>query len=170
MATFTNYLQGNEDTEITATDSLQFANGSFDGKITIGEYNDSTHVKTDDDADKSSGNTPNNNNYTDASLPIADGDCALNINFSHTSSVETEDTSFYAYDGTTKTDAPDNTTVYAAEGGDGTWTNAEGSGSALSLDDHGTPATSHDFYIAISASPDTVGSKTLAYDFKLTYF
>ena len=172
MATFTHYLQGTSDTEITSTDTLQFAGGSFDGKITVGDYNDSTHVKADDDSDKSSGNTPNNNNYNDASLPIADGDCALKINFSHSSSVQTESAIFYAYDGSTTTDAPTDTTFYAAEGADdSSWTNAEGSGSALTLADNSSAATSHDFYIAVSASPDSVGEKTgNMYRMELTYF
>lgn len=170
MASFTHYLQGTTDTEITSSDTLQFADGSFDGRIQVGNYNSSTHVKDDTDSDKSSGNTPNNNNYNDATLPIADGDCALSINFSHTESVETTSAIFYAYDGADTTVAPPDTTVYAAEGGDGSWTNAEGSGSALSLADHTSASTSHDFFIALTASPDNVGSKSLKYRLELTYF
>ncbi len=162
MATFTHYLQGSTDTTITSTDRLQFAGGTFDSAITVGEYNDSTHVKDDTDSDKSSGNSPNNNKYgTISSWPISTGDCALKINFSHSSSVETQNAIFYAYDGSDTTAGPSNVTFYAAEGGvSSSWTNAEGSGSALALADNTSAATSHDFYLAVSASPDTVGTKT----------
>ncbi len=171
MATFTHSLQGSTDTTIGTTDKLQFAGGTFDSKITVGNYNSSTHVEDDTSSDKSSGNSPNNNNYNDASLPIADGDCALKINFSHTSSVQTESAKIYAYDGSDTSTAPSNTTVYMAEGADdSTWTNAEGSGSALGLADNTSAATSHDFFVAVTASPDTVGSKSLAYQIELTYF
>ena len=50
--------------------------------------------------------------------------------------------------------------VYLAEQGDTTWVKAHGSGNALSLNDQTTPATSHDFYVAISASPTSVGVKS----------
>ena len=170
MATFTHYLQGTTDTEITDVDTLQFAGGTFDSKITVGEYNTSTHVKDDTDSDKSSGNTPNNNNYNDDTLPYSDGDCALKINFSDESSVSTESAIFYAYDGADTATAPPDTTVYACESGDDNWTNAEGSGNALALADRTTADTSHDFFIGISASPDNVNLKTGKYRMELTYY
>ena len=90
---------------------------------------------------------------------IATGDCPLKINFSHASSVVTTDHIFYAYDGSTTTDVPTDVTFYAAEQGDATWTNAEGSAAAVTITDDLT-GTSHDYYILISASPDSVGEKT----------
>lgn len=181
MATFTHYLQGTSDTTIAATDTLQFAAGTFDSKITVDNYQDSTHVETDASADKSSGNTPNNVKYissTQADIgagtvdlsTLNDSDATLKINFSDASSVQTESAIFYAYDGTTTTNAPVGMTVQAAEIGDSSWTNAEGSASAVALADHTTGATSHDFFIAISAKPDSVGEKTGAYRIELTYF
>lgn len=170
MASFNHFLQGTTDTEITSTDILQFAAGTFDSKITVGDYNSSTHVKTDTGSDKSSGNSPNNNDYDTASLPLADGDCALKINFTHTESVAVENAVFYVYDGADTTAAPPDTTVYACEGGDDTWTNAEGSGSSLGLADHTTAATSHDYFIGITVSPDNVGQKAPEYRMELTYY
>ena len=180
MATFTHNLQGTTDTEISSTDVLQFAGGSFDGKITVDSYNDSTHVKTDDDTDKSSGNSPVTNKYissTEVSIDGAtaqdlntasEGECSLAINFSDASSVTTENAIFYAYDGTTTTTAPVDMTVQAAEQGDSTWTECGGSGSALTLSDQAA-ATSHDFYVLVSAKPDSVGEKTGKYRIELTY-
>ncbi|QDP67650.1 MAG: hypothetical protein Tp172MES00d2C118482111_44 [Prokaryotic dsDNA virus sp.] len=178
MATFTFTLQGSSGTTIDASDTLQFAGaGGFDSKVTVGEYNDTTHVKTSGSADKSSGNTPNNNKFisqtggtsgdsqadwgdgTEDIDAILDAECALLINFSDASSVSTESAIFYAYDGTTTTTGPTGVTFVAAESGDTNFTGAEGSGSALSLADQGA-STSHDFYIVVSASPDSVGLKS----------
>ena len=65
----------------------------------------------------------------------------------------------YAYDGSTTTSAPTGVTFYAFEQGDSAWTNAEGSASAVSVNDD-TASTSHDYYFGISASPESVGEKT----------
>lgn len=177
MATFTWALQGSTPTTVEATDIVQFAgSGGFDSKITVGEYNDTTHVKSSVGANDSSANTPNNVKFisqsggtggdsqadwgdgTEDLDAILDAECTLEINFSDASSVATESAIFYAYDGTTTTNGPTGVTFVAAEGGDTNFTAAEGSGSAVSLTDQAA-ATSHDFYIACSASPDSVGLK-----------
>lgn len=170
MATYTWTLQGSSPTTIGA-DILQFAGGTFDSAITVGEYNDSTHVEDEStSADNSSGNTPNNNKYISSSegdwgdgaeslSNILDAECALKINFAHGTEVAVSGHTLYAYDGSTTTNGPTGVTLQAAESGDANWTNAEGSGSALSLADSGS-STSHDFYIAVSASPESVGEKT----------
>lgn len=188
MATFTFYLQGISDTEIEATDKLQFAAaGGFDSKVTVGEYNDTCHVKSSGSANDSSGNTPNNVKFisqsgggggdsqadwgdgTEDLDAITDAECTLKINFADASAVATESAIFYAYNGATTTVAPTDITFVAAESGDTNWTAAEGSGSALSLDDQ-TASTSHDFYIAVSASPDAVGLKdSFTLRIELTY-
>lgn len=178
MATFTWELQGSTPTTIAATDRVQFAGaGGFDSKITVGEYNDTTHVKTSGDADKSSGNTPKNNKFIsqsggtggDSQVDIGsgtvdldtlvNGDAALKINFSDAASVAITNAIFYAYDGVTTTAVPTGVTFVAAEVGDTNWTAAEGSGAALTLTDQAA-ATSHDYYIAMSVSPDSVGLKS----------
>ena len=182
MAEFTWELQGETDTTIADKDKLQFAAGTFDSKIKVDEYNDSTHVKADDDSDKSSGNSPVNNKYvseTEVSVDggtakaldtITDSECALKVNFAHGSDVEVENAIFYAYDGTSTTDAPDGITFQAAESGDDTWTNAEGSASALALDDKTTAGQLHDYFIGASARPTSVGEKTGKMRMELTYF
>jgi hypothetical protein len=170
MATYTWYLQGSSPTTIEATDIIQFAGGTFDSAITVGEYNSSTHVESSVGADDSSGNTPNNNKYvasgtgdwgdgTESLSNITNAECTLKINFSDGASVTTTGHIFYAYDGTTTTAVPTGVTFQAAESGDAAWTNAEGSAAALTITDD-TASTSHDYYILISASPESVGEKT----------
>lgn len=177
MATYTWTLQGSTPTTIDATDIIQFAGGTFDSAITVGEYNDSTHVETSIGGDKSASNTPNNNKFisqsgggggdsqadwgdgTEDIDAITDGECALKINFAHSPAVSVTNHILYAYDGSTPADPPTGVTFVAAESGDANFTAAEGSGSALSVGDSGS-AESHDFYFLISASPDSVGEKT----------
>lgn len=176
MATYTWTLQGTSPTTLGATDTLQFAGGTFDSSIAVGSYNGSTHVKASGGTDSSSGNTPNNVKFISASggtggdsqADWGDGtedldamltsEATLKINFSDASSVAVTSHTFYAYDGTTTTAVPTGVTFYAAEQGDTNWTNAEGSAAALSIADS-SAATSHDFYIAVSASPESVGLK-----------
>ena len=63
MATFTWVLQGTSPTTIEATDIVQFAGATFDSAITVGSYNDSTHVESSVGANDSSGNTPKNSKF-----------------------------------------------------------------------------------------------------------
>jgi hypothetical protein len=188
MATYTWVLQGSTPTTIEATDIIQFAgSGGFDDPITVGEYNDTTHVESSVGANDSSGNTPNNNKFISASGgtggdseadwgdgtedidQITDAECALELNFAHGSAVAVSSHIFYAYDGSTTTEVPTGITFYCAESGDANFTNAEGSGAALSIADSGS-ATSHDFYIMLTASPESVGEKTdFAVRSELTY-
>lgn len=171
MAIFTWTLQGTSPTTIEATDIIQFAGATFDSAITVGSYNDSTHVESSVGADDSSGNTPHNTKYvasgtlslnggaTSNVVDLTTGNCPLKINFADGSSVTTTGNILYAYDGSTTTSAPTGVTFYAFEQGDSAWTNAEGSASAVSVNDD-TASTSHDYYFGISASPESVGEKT----------
>jgi len=187
MATFTWYLQGTSTTTIEATDLIQFAGGTFGSAITVNAYNSSTHVESAGAADDSSANTPKNNKFIsqsggtggDSQVDVGAGtvdidsvtqaNCALKINFAHGSSVAVSGWTFYAYDGTTPATAPANIDVRAAEYQEANFTQAEGSGSPVSLADGGA-ATSHDRYIMVSASPLTVGLKTaFAFRTELTY-
>jgi len=171
MATYTWYLQGTSPTTIEATDIIQFAAATFGSAITVGSYNDTTHVESSVGANDSSANTPHNNKYLTGSTVSLNGGgstnvadattaaCALKINFSDAASVTTTNHILYAYDGTTTTAVPTAVTFYAAEQGDAAWTNAEGSAAAVTVNDD-TAGTSHDYYFLISASPESVGLKT----------
>jgi len=189
MATFTWYLQGSSATEIEDTDKLQFANGTFDGKITVDEYNDSTHVKTSIGGDKSASNTPVNVKFISASGggggasqadwgdgtedldAITTAEATLKITFSDASEVAVEDAIYFAYKtGEATTVGPDDVDFECAEVGDTNFTVAEGSGNALELADQATPATSHHYYIAVSCSPTAVGTKSFKQRIELTYY
>ncbi|MFA5768356.1 MAG: hypothetical protein WC871_02310 [Bacteroidales bacterium] len=177
MATYTWVLQGTSPTTIDATDLVQFAGATFDSAITVSSYNDSTHVESSVGANDSDGNTPNNVKFISATGgtggdsqadwgdgtedldAITDAECTLKITFAHTSAVAVSSHIFYAYDGSTTTEVPTGVTFYAAEQADANWTNAEGSAAALTVTDSAS-AESHDFYIAVSASPESVGDKT----------
>lgn len=170
MATYIWYLQGTTPTTIEATDIIQFAGGTFGSSIVVSSFNDSTHVESSVGADDSSANTPKNSKYissgnvdigggSTALSGITTANCPLKINFSDAASVAVSGHIFYAYDGSTTTAVPTGVTFYAAEQGDAAWTNAEGSAAALGITDQ-VAGTSHDFFILISASPESVGLKT----------
>lgn len=164
-------LQGTSDTTIEATDFLAFSDGTFGNPVAVSSYNGGTHVRSSGGADDSSANTPNNVKYvasgtadwgdgTEALANMLDSEATLEITIAYDSNITVTDISMYAYDGTTTTNAPSGMTVQMAEVGDSAWTQAHGSGSALSIADSSTPATSHDFYVAVSASPTSVGVKS----------
>lgn len=177
MATYTWTLQGTSPTTIDATDLVQFAGATFDSAITVGQYNASTHVESSVGANDSSGNTPKNNKFIsqtggtggDSQVDVGSGtvdldsvstaNSALKINFSHGSSVTTTGHIFYADDGATTTAVPTGVDFRAAEQGDANFTEAEGSAAGVTITDD-TTATSHDYYIVLSASPTSVGEKT----------
>lgn len=177
MATFVWTLQGTTPTTIDATDKVQFAGATFDSAITVGAYQATTHVKSSGGANDSSANTPKNSKFISQTggtagasqvdigggtvdlATITTANCPLKINFSHGSSVVTSGAIFYAYDGTTTTAVPTEVTFQAAEQGDANWTNAEGSAAGVTITDD-TTATSHDYFLLISASPEAVGLKS----------
>lgn len=160
---------------IDATDKLGMYGTNFDDPINTGEYQDSSHVENASHEEQCTVNHLHNVKYVGASnmsldgggsealSNLAQGEATLKITFSHGSSVVTTDTTFWADDGAVEANGPTNVTFYAAEQGDSSWTNAEGSGSAVAVDDD-TTATDHYYYIACSCSPDTVGAKT---DFRI---
>lgn len=114
-------------------------------------------------------------------------ECTLQIVFTDASSVQVTNARFYAYDGTTVTTEAVGVDVVAFENGASatTWTvinddtvagalttgsiGGDNAGERLGLQDSST-ATSHTYYIAVSASPESVGGKT-SFDFgiALTY-
>jgi hypothetical protein len=163
-------LQGATPTTIEATDSLAFSDGTFGNPITVSAFNGGTHVRSSGGVDDSSANTPVNNKYvasgtadwgdgTEALENITDAECALKLTIAYDTNITVTDITMYGYDGTTTTDAPVGLDLYLAEQGDAAWTNADGSAAALTITDSSTPAKSHDFYVAVSASPSSVGVK-----------
>lgn len=174
MATFTWTGQGTDaavtNTTLGATDKLGLYGSAFGDAVTVGSYQDSTHIENSGGTQQCTTHINNNKYIASGSIQINGGgtetlngtnlattECTLKINFSHGSSVITSSATFWAYDGSTQSAVPTNITFQCAEQADTAWTNAEGSGAAMTLDDN-TTATSHDFYLAISASPEAVGN------------
>lgn len=116
----------------------------------------------------------------------------LNINFNHTTPVKVQNAKLYAYDRVNKNNDPSGVTLYAAEiihptitqtlngSGDSAWINVHGSGSILSLvnspgvsgispSGSNTTQTNHDWYVALSATPTSVGAKEFALWMELEY-
>jgi hypothetical protein len=187
MATFVFTLQGSTPTTIDAGDYIQFAGATFGSAITVGSYNDSTHVESSVGANDSSANTPNNVKFisqtggtagdsqadwgdgTEDIDAITNAEATLKLNFAHGSAVVVTGWKIYAYDGTTPATAPSNIDVRMAEVGEIIFTEAEGSGAPVNLAD-GSSNTTFDRYVLISCSPATVGLKTaFAFRTELTY-
>ena len=162
-----------------------FGAAGLGAALQSGSYNDKT-IGINGAATQASGNF--NNMKLVASTPEQsgsyDGGATVNITgvpgrsgcikvqFHNDSSVQTQNTKFFAWDGGgTTTNAPSGVTVFAYEEADTTWTNIGVTGltSALVLNDQGT-ATLHDFYLGISAKPTAIGTKNFSFKFQLEYF
>jgi len=116
---------------------------------------------------------------------IPNADATLNVRFTHGSAVQVQNAELRIYDRTTITVGASGVTTKVAEiihtspsdavlgSGDLSWITASGdtvpvplvqSPGISGIAGHGssvTPATRHDWYVAISARPDSIGSKTL---------
>jgi len=165
------YLQGVTPTELEDGDFLAFTDGTFGNPITVDGYNDGTHVRGSGGADDSTANTPNNVKYvasgtgdwgdgTEDMADILEAECTLHIDITYDTNITVTDITMYAYDGTTPATGPVAIKVYMAELADAAWTEVDGSGTALSITDSDTPATTHDFYVSVSLAPESVGVKS----------
>jgi hypothetical protein len=185
MATFTwtgqTTTSPTNDLEIAADDIIGFYGATWDTAIEVGEYQTTTHVEDDENAHQCTVAHLSNTKYLGAALVDINGggsedvaniltsECALKINFADAASVTTTACTFWADDGATGTAVPTDITFYALEQGDAAWTNAEGSAAALTINDD-EASTSHDYYIAISASPEAVGDlEAFRLQIQLTY-
>ncbi len=116
----------------------------------------------------------------------------LNIRFTHSSAVQTQNAKIYGYDRSSKNNNPSGVTLQAAEiihpnttqlpigSGSTSWANIKGSGTTLSLvgspgvsglspNGTGTSAAQHDWFLALSASPSSIGAKEFALWMELEY-
>lgn len=174
------------------------SNTDLDEPITVGTWNSGAHLGTDDpgtdQCTKSGGsshapyvtyisNTQFDNGSGTQALNdtnLTANECSLRILFTDGSSVATSNGRFYTFDGTTVTNPAVDIEAYAFEQGVSAtaWTivndysnstGGDNSGERLPLTDQ-SAATEHTFYIAISARPESVGSKA-SFDFgvALTY-
>lgn len=160
--------------------------------ITVAAFQDETHIGNGDPGtDQCGANHLNNVKYLTSSTMSLNGagsediidanlaadECTLRLHFNHASAVAVTGAKFYCYDGTTTTTPATGVDVFGFERGvtDTAWTelnNTTGpvggnnTGERLDLADSGS-ATDHYWYIALSASPESVGAKT-AFDFGAT--
>lgn len=168
--------------------------GGLSTPITVGSWQDETHLGSGDPGTDQCGtnHVPNVKYVSGTQFDGGSGteslndtnlvatECTLRIEFTDASSVATSNARFYSFDGSTETNEAVGIEAYAFEQGVGasSWTQlnddsgnigGDNSGERLSLSDQ-TAGTEHYFYIAVSARPESVGSKT-QFDFgiALTY-
>lgn len=157
---------------------------TYAAKVTVAAYNVGMHLRTasgtDTDACASThmtgiqyvaAGTCKVNGGSTVDLDTVTAEQSVRITFTDgATSISTENATFYAYDGTTDATAPTGVTAQGAEQGDSTWTACGGSASAVTLTAQGA-ATSHVFYVIMSASPASVGEKTeFAWKITLDYY
>ncbi len=176
MATFTFTAQGTDtattNIALAATDKLGFYGANFGDAITVNQYQSSTHAESSTGTHLCTTHINNTKYLTGTTISINGGasatlsstvpattQCPLKINFSDAASVATSSATFWVDDGTTNTAGPVGVTAQAAEKWNTSWVNTAGSGTAVALANQAA-ATSHDFFILLSLSPTSVGTKT----------
>lgn len=168
--------------------------GGLTTPITVGNWQEETHLGDGDPGTDQCGSNhvPNVEYITGTQYDSGGGtetlndtnlvatECTMRVKFADASAVETSNGRFYAFDGSTTTNEAVGIEAHAFERGVSAtaWTEinddsgnvgGDNSGERLSLTDQGS-GTEHYFYIAVSARPESVGSKT-EFDFGigLTY-
>lgn len=169
--------------ESGVNDTLGFFGAAFGFSIQVGQFNNTCYVTTDNGS-ANHGQVPNlkylnaTGCYVASELvgtelrEVDNGEATLRIRLNTDTNVATQNTSLRVFDRTSINNNPSGVAVYAAEiikpqptvrgVGDSSWTQIYGSGSTLSLADQSTPSGVHTWYIAMTASPTTIGSKLFA--------
>jgi hypothetical protein len=193
MATFTFHSAGND---IGSSGVGFFGNAGFGSSVSVGAYQDSTYITNSNGT--IAGALLNNIKYSHPSSGIVNGigspsglnlqaitnsQASLNVRFSHTSAVATQNVKLRIYDRANINNAASGVTTKVAEiihptttnaldgSGSSSWQTPAGSGTVMNLvsspgmsglrpNGSGTIADRHDWYLALSASPDSIGSKT----------
>lgn len=193
MATFTFHSAGND---IGSSGVGFFGNAGFGSSVSVGAYQDSTYITNSNGT--IAGALLNNIKYSHPSSGIVNGigspsglnlqaitnsQASLNVRFSHTSAVATQNVKLRIYDRANINNAASGVTTKVAEiihptttnaldgSGSSSWQTPAGSGTVMDLvsspgmsglrpNGSGTIADRHDWYLALSASPDSIGSKT----------
>lgn len=169
-------------------DTLGFFGAGFGFSIRVGEYNNTNYV-TSDNGTTNYGQCPNLR-YANVSgayvasevvatelLQVDNSEATLRITLTTDSDVQTQNTSFRAFDRSNINNNPSGVTVYAAEinkpnpsfrgSGDTFWTQIYGSGSTLTLDNQLLASGTHLYHVGLTVSPTSIGAKTnLAFYFE----
>lgn len=198
MATLQFFAGQGTPTELVGGSGLGFYGSSFGSSVTVGSYGDTIYITNNTGSDQGpqadnfkyiASDNPGTgsgilNGSTQLDLRSVPNDVAtLNIRFSHTSSVQTQNGEVRFYNRTDTNVAPTDVTVKAAEiihpdptqtsngSGDIDWITPGGSAvvvdlidspgeSGLRPDGASTTSQIHDFFIVLSSSPDSIGSKS----------
>lgn len=186
MATTINWYGGDGVNQILpaesgANDTLGFFGANFGFSIKVGEYNNTCFVTTDNGS-TNHGQVPNLR-YANVSgayvaseltatelLEVDNSEATIRIRLVTDSAVQTQNASLRVFDRNNINNNPSGVTAYAAEikkqeptvrgSGDANWTQIYGSGSTLALEDHTDPLTTHTWWIAMTATPVSIGAKT----------
>lgn len=193
MATI-NFFSDTEQVENLNGSGLGFFGSSFGNSVDVGSYQDTTYITNG--AGTTQGPQVDNIKWTHpasgsvngaASLAltsIANRLSTLNIRFTHSTNVKTQNVKLRIYDRSNINNPASGVTTKVAElihpavsngpggSGDSAWNTPTGSSvimslvsspgmSGLSPNGPSTTQDRHDWYVAISASPDSIGSKTL---------
>lgn len=159
--------------------------GAYNGSTYITDSNGTIQGPVVDNVQWTHPNSGTVNGVTGYNLlDIGNYLATLNVRFNHSSAVRVQNTVAYIYDRSNKNNDPSGVTCKVAEiihpsltltgnlgSGDSSWLTAHGSGQTISLvgspglsglSPNGTSTTdmNHDWFLAISASPDSIGSKT----------
>lgn len=172
---------------------LAFMGASFGASVAVSAYQDTTWISNS--TGSTQGAQTNNVKYLNTAsgilnsassgvgiLSIPNYLSTLNIHFSHTSAVKTQNTKLYIYDRSSINNAPSGVICKVAEtihpstsqlvlgSGSAVWYTPTGSSYVSLAAAPGTSGTSvngpettefdHDWYVCLSASPSSVGSKT----------
>jgi len=185
MATFKLYFAASGEldhlAELASHQKIGFYGNEYGDTITVGTYQTSLHMINTDNSDYCKyGGGDGKGRAIDTLQYLTSDTCehfgvissgvmdVVNVEelscmkyvFSHDSAVSCSGAKFYAYESPTTTDPPIGVACWAFEKGDSAWSNASGLNNALELADQTAPATSHNYYIGVSAGPTTVGAKT----------
>lgn len=204
MATIT-YRAGINDITINnlANSGLGGYGSAFGNSVAVGEFNQTMYIT--DANGTNQGPQVNNVKYLNPSsgyvnsstsgvalLNIPNYLSTLNIRFTHSTAIKTQNAKCYFYDRSSINNDPSGVTIKAAEiihpallqtatgSGDSTWITPHGSSVVLDLVSspgqsgtsiNGTQTTQdvHDWYIACCFSPDSIGSKNFALWTQLEY-
>ena len=174
---------------------IGFYGSNFGFSVQVGSYQDTSFI-TDSTGAVENIQIDNNKWASSSGVSINGGSenhlqelpnrlSTLNIRFTHSSSVKTQNAILYGHDRGNKNLEPSGLVFKAAEiihpettnsftgSGDGSWTELKGSGqtldlvaspgtSGLSPNGQNTDDTRHDWYVALSPSPQKAGSKEFA--------
>ena len=183
----------NDGFQIPSTSGLGFFGAAgFGASVRVGEYQDRTFLTNG--AGSTQGPEVDNVKYVHANsgfvgaaninlLNLPNYMSTLNIRFTHSSSVQTQNGVVQIFDRINKSNAASGVTCRVAEiihaetsqgvtgSGDSSWISASGSTTTVPLIDSpgvsgirpngaSTTAVQHDWYLAVSASPQSIGSKS----------